>query len=145
MLYVKARSSTFYYKNKSILIDQIGEEIGVNYVLVESVRKTDSHVRVTAQLVDVASSSQIWADRFDQEINGTFSIQDDIPNVIVARLPHQLQKTLMEKVQKKPDDSYSAYEYFLKGHWLYISSAGENPSAPTSDLYQIDTKQLRYP
>ncbi|MFT5111427.1 MAG: adenylate cyclase [Parasphingorhabdus sp.] len=93
--------------------------------------KAGDQVRITTQLVDVASGNQIWADRIDKIFDSTFKLQDEISNTIVAKLPSRIQKALVDSVQQKPIETYSAYEYFLKGRWHFISSAGEDPAALT--------------
>jgi TolB-like protein len=60
--YVIARNSSFAYKGKAVHLKQIGEELGVGYVVEGSVRRDGDHVRITAQLNDVVTGSQIWAE-----------------------------------------------------------------------------------
>ena len=67
--FVIARNSSFTYKGKSVLIRQIGEELGVGYVVEGSVRKDAGRVRITAQLNDVTTGSHLWAERYDRELD----------------------------------------------------------------------------
>jgi TolB-like protein/DNA-binding winged helix-turn-helix (wHTH) protein len=62
-LFVIARNSSFTYKDRAIDVKQVGRELGVRYVLQGSVRKAGDRVRITGQLVDVATGAHIWADR----------------------------------------------------------------------------------
>src|SRR5215475_8094880 len=64
-LFVIARNSSFAYKGKSPDIRQVGRELGVQYVLEGSVRKAGNRVRISGQLIDAASGTHIWAERFD--------------------------------------------------------------------------------
>ena len=57
-----ARNSSFTYKGKSVDVKQVGRDLGVRYVLEGSVRKAGNRVRVTGQLIDVASGAHIWAE-----------------------------------------------------------------------------------
>ena len=76
--FVIARNSSFTYKGKAVHLKQIGEELGVGYVVEGSVRKEGERVRITAQLIDVATGSHIWAERFDRNIADVFAVPDEI-------------------------------------------------------------------
>ena len=62
-----ARTSAFTYKGKSVDVKQIGQELGVRYVLEGSVRRLGDQVQVNAQLIDAETRAQIWADRFNTD------------------------------------------------------------------------------
>ena len=64
--FVIARNSSFAFKGKAVHIKQVGEELGVGYVIEGSVRKDGDRVRITAQLNDVATGSHVWAERYDR-------------------------------------------------------------------------------
>jgi TolB-like protein len=90
-LFVIARSSTFKYKGKPVEVKQVGEELGVRYVLEGSVRRSDGKVRVTARLIDATKGHHLWAERFDREIKEVFAIQDEIASKIMKTLQVKLQ------------------------------------------------------
>ena len=71
--FVIARNSSFMYKGKAVHVKQVGEDLGVGYVLEGSVRKNGGRVRITAQLNDVANGSHIWAERYDRDVADIFS------------------------------------------------------------------------
>jgi TolB-like protein len=64
-LFVIARNSSFTYKGRAVDVKQVGRELGVRYILEGSVRKAAKQLRITAQLIDAATSNHLWADRFD--------------------------------------------------------------------------------
>ena len=66
-LFVIARNSTFAYKGRAVDVKQIGRELGVRYVLEGSVRKTADRVRITGQLIDSATGTHLWAERYDRK------------------------------------------------------------------------------
>ena len=76
--FVTARNSSFLYKGKAVHIRQIGEELGVNYVVEGSVRKLGDRVRITAQLNDALTGSHIWAERYDRNLAAVSAVQDEI-------------------------------------------------------------------
>src|SRR4029079_5299218 len=67
-LFVIARNSTFTYKGRAVDVKQVGRELGVRYVLEGTVRKAGSRIRVTAQLIEAATSNHVWADRYDRDL-----------------------------------------------------------------------------
>jgi TolB-like protein/class 3 adenylate cyclase len=80
--FVIARNTAFTYKGKSMDAKEIGNELGVRYVLEGSVQRDGNRVRVNAQLIDAESGAHLWADRFEDDVVDLFKLQDDV----VARL-----------------------------------------------------------
>ena len=87
---VIARNSSFAYKGKSVPMRQIGEELGVGYLVEGSVRKSGDRVRITAQLNDVATGRQLWAERYDRQLADVFAMQDEITEAVVAAIEPQV-------------------------------------------------------
>ena len=71
-----ARNSTYTYKGRAVDVKQVGRELGVRYVLEGSVRKAGERVRITGQLIDAATGTHLWADRFD----GSWSCENAVPD-----------------------------------------------------------------
>lgn len=76
--FVIARNSTFVYKGQGVDVSKVGHDLGVQYVLEGSVRKSGQRVRVTCQLLEGASGKHIWSDRYDRELTDMFAVQDEI-------------------------------------------------------------------
>jgi TolB-like protein len=76
-LLVIARGSSFTYKGKTINVTQVGRELGARYVLEGSVRKARNRVRITAQLVETAAGTHIWAECYDHLLDDIFEAQDE--------------------------------------------------------------------
>jgi len=89
-LMVIARNSSFAYKGTATDVRQIASDLGVRYVLEGSVRKSGDRLRVTAQLIDAANGSHLWAERYDRVVEDIFDIQDNITKEIVTALRVQL-------------------------------------------------------
>ena len=87
-LFVIARNTTFQFKGRASDVRDIANELGVRFVLEGSVHKSDDFVRVTAQLIDGASGSHVWADSYDRELTAAtvFAIQNEITEQVVATL-----------------------------------------------------------
>src|SRR5262249_41349742 len=114
-LFVIARNSAFTYKGKAVKVQEVGRELGVQYVLEGSVRKANDHVRITAQLVDAPTGSHIWAERYDRLLKDIFALQDEIVQQIMMTL--KLQLTLQEQgiSVRKHTNTLEAYDAFLRG------------------------------
>jgi TolB-like protein len=89
-LFVIARNSTFTYKGKPVKVQQVSEELGVRYVLEGSFRKSGDRVRITAQLVDAKAGNHVWAERYEQDVKGTFALQDEITVKVVNAMQVEL-------------------------------------------------------
>ena len=100
---VAARTSSFAYKGKREDIRNIGGKLGVRSVLEGSVRKTDSRLRITTQLIDVADGHHLWTDQYDPELEDVFAIQEEITHNIARALKIKLskrEKNAMEWVKR---------------------------------------------
>jgi adenylate cyclase len=113
-LLVIARNSTFTYKGKAVDIKQVGRELGVRYVLEGSVRKSGNRVRITGQLIDAATGTHLWADRFDSLLDDIFDLQDRVTSSVVGAISPQLERAEIERAQRKPTGSLQAYDYYLR-------------------------------
>ncbi len=92
-LIVIARASVFTYKGKPVTVQQVARELGVQYVLEGSVRKSGNRVRITAQLVDGKTGHHLWAERYDRDLKDIFALQDEIAQKIRATLAGYAVKT----------------------------------------------------
>jgi serine/threonine-protein kinase len=117
-LRVAALTSAFQFKNQSLDIRKIGEELNVGSVLEGSVRKAGNRLRVTAQLVDVADGYHVWSDRYDRDLEDVFAIQDEISEAIVKALePRLLEKKC--KPAPRREVNLEAYTLYLKGRYYW--------------------------
>jgi adenylate cyclase len=89
-LAVIARNSSFAYKGRPVSVAQVGRDLGVRYVVEGSVRKVDNRVRITAQLIDAATNTHVWAARYDRDLTDIFAVQDEISGEIVSALSHRI-------------------------------------------------------
>jgi adenylate cyclase len=67
-------------------VRQIGRELGVRFILEGSVRKTGDRVRITGQLIDTATGTHVWADRFDGGLEHAFDLQDQVTASVVGAI-----------------------------------------------------------
>jgi TolB-like protein/class 3 adenylate cyclase len=116
-LLVIARNSSFVYKGVARDIKQIGSELGVHYVLEGSIRKSDTRVRITAQLIDVSSGAHLWAQRYDRVLEDVFDLQDEITQTIVAEILPELEIAERNRAHSKSFASLSSWENYQRGMW----------------------------
>ncbi len=114
-LFVIARNSSFTYKGRSVDEKQVGRELGVRYVLAGSLRKAANRVRITGQLMDAATGTTLWSERFEGEIDNIFELQDRMTANVVCAIAPQVQRVEIERAKRKPTESLSAYDYYLRG------------------------------
>src|SRR5262249_2264373 len=114
-LFVIARNSSFTYKGRAVDVKLIGRELGVRYVLEGSVRKGANRLRISGQLIDAATGTHLWADRFDGELDNVFDLQDEVAAAVVGIIAPTLEKAEIERAQRKPTENLDAYDHYLRG------------------------------
>ena len=113
-LFVTARHSSFVFKNKAVSIRDIGQQLGVGYVLEGSVRKSGDRIRVTAQLIDVKTDQHVWADRYDRKLKDVFAIQDEITMNIIIALQVELTEGDQARLRARGTYNLEAYLKLLQ-------------------------------
>jgi TolB-like protein/tetratricopeptide (TPR) repeat protein len=114
-LFVIARNSSFTYKGRAVDITEVGRELGVRYVLEGSVRVAGGRIRIIGQLIDAASATHLWADRFEGGLEDIFDLQDRVTASVVGAIAPRLEHAEIKRAQKKPTESLDAYDYYLRG------------------------------
>ena len=133
-LQVTARSSAVQYrKGMSKTPAQIGQELGVEYLLTGTVRwqRTQAggrRVRVSPELIRVADSSARWQQPFDTELNDVFQVQADIASRVAQALDVALGTGAQEQLAQRPTRNVAAYDAFLRGEQLSQSMAVSDPN-----------------
>ncbi|QJP08875.1 winged helix-turn-helix domain-containing tetratricopeptide repeat protein [Pseudomonas multiresinivorans] len=117
-LFVIARTSAFAYKGKAMDVREIARELGVRYLLQGSARRADARVRINAQLVDALSGEQLWAERFDRELEAVFAVQDEVAGHIVQALLGHLRTPLPRNRPR----NIEAYELCVRARQLMDDS-----------------------
>ncbi|MEN8145541.1 MAG: tetratricopeptide repeat protein [Gemmatimonadota bacterium] len=113
-LRVSARTSAFAYKGVQRDLREVGRELSVAYLLEGSVRKDGDQLRITAQLIDVASDAHLWTDQYDRTLDNVFAIQTEIATAIAKalRVPLGLQDP---EALVTPTADLEAYDIYLAG------------------------------
>ncbi len=107
------------YDTKGKSIEQIGDELGVGYLLTGSIRKAGEQLRVSCQLVQVNPEEQEWAENFDKRMDDIFTIQTQVAEEVATKLQARLSPQEKEKLAQTPTDNIAAYNIYLKGREEY--------------------------
>jgi len=116
---VISRNSVFTYKNKPIKVQQVGQDLGVRYVLEGSIQKADNRVRITGQLIDAATGHHLWAEQYDRGLEDLFAVQDEITMHIASALQVELTDGEQAQVRHRSTNNFQAWGYAVKGYSLY--------------------------
>jgi adenylate cyclase len=116
-LRVIARNSSFLYRGGGIDVQQVGRELGADYVLEGSVRRADDRVRVTAQLIDAASGHHVWAERYDRELADVFELQDELSSAIAGSMLGEIEAREQDRVLAQDPRDLDAWDLTLRANW----------------------------
>ena len=134
---VVSRTSSFVY-DKPVKVQQVGDDLKVNYVIEGSVRRSGDKVRVTAQLIDASTGEHVWANRYDEEGSDVAVLQDDVANRIygtVAGLRGEIRKKEEADAWTKSAPSLAEYDYYLRGH-QYFFRFNKEDNAKARQIWQ---------
>lgn len=118
MLAVRSRSASFRYRGGLVDPIRVARDLDVRYVVEGSVRRLGDRVRITVQLIDGETGSQVWGERFDRLQSELFAVQDQVVQTIAGTLVGRVQMTDAERARRKPPASLAAYECVQRGNAL---------------------------
>ena len=128
-LFVISQNTTFANRQSPLSASAVHEKYGAQFVLEGSVRKAGKQVRITAKLADMTHESQLWAERFDCDLDDVFAVQDEIVASILHALGAAdgvLEKSLRASRRDLSPDGLTAYDCYLQGrdHFYRHGDAG---------------------
>jgi len=116
-----ARTSVMHYKGSRVSLDQVGRELGVQYVMEGSIRKDAERVRVTAQLIQTKDQTHVWAKEYDRELNEALVLQGEVAHEIADEIQLTLGSNnpgLRARRTLSPLH-YEAHDLYLKGQYFF--------------------------
>lgn len=120
---VISRTTSMQYKDTKKDIQTIGKELGARYIMEGSVRKFHDDLRITAQLIDVDSDEQLWAETYKGKLSDIFDIQEKVAKQIVDALMVKLTPTEKVELTKRPTLNAEAYDFNLRArNYLYLQT-----------------------
>ena len=139
-LFVIARNSSFTYKDKSVQVTEVSEELGVRYVVEGSVRSSASRVRVAVQLIDAENSRHVWAENYDRPTGDLFDLQDEITQSITGVLVPALSSAERERSLRSTRPSLDAWQSYQKGLAHYYRPFSHKDHAEAKRLFDHATR-----
>jgi adenylate cyclase len=133
-LAVVSRNTAFTFKGKSVEVSQVARQLKVSHVLEGSVRKAGGRVRITAQLIDGAKDNQVWAERFDRDLNDIFALQDEISEAIVKALKLKLLPEEKKAIEQRGTDNVEAYNLYLMARQNYATGIEQDPKRAEASI-----------
>jgi len=132
---VIGRNSSFIYKGKSVDSKQVARDLGVRYVLEGSVRRSGQHLRISVQLVDAVSASQIWAERYEMELKEAFAVQDAIAERVAGAIEPELLKTDSLPAAARQSGNMTAWDLVRQGTW-HFHHVGRDTHLKARELFR---------
>jgi adenylate cyclase len=125
-LSVVSRNSSFAFKGKAASLREVGERLGVTYLVEGSIRKAGNTVRVTAQLIDAQNDNHIWAERYDRSLEDIFEVQDDVVRRVASTLVGRLEHERQVRTRRQSESQLQAYDLYLRGRELFFNWTKED-------------------
>jgi serine/threonine protein kinase/Flp pilus assembly protein TadD len=114
-LRVASRTGSFQFQGTSTDLREIGNRLRVETILEGSVRKSDSRLRITVQLIEAAGGFHLWSESYDRELRDVFAIQQEIARNVVRSLRITLTPQEKGVLAEVPTSHVQAYDYYLRG------------------------------
>lgn len=134
-LRVIASGSSFQFKTREIPLSEIADKLGADYIVDGSVRRHGDRLRIAVQLIEAASGTCLWADRYDRQLEEIFAVQDAVTHMIVASLGVKTQNAALSRALRKSPSELDAYDCLLRARG-YTATLNENAHAESRDLLE---------
>lgn len=118
---VVARNTAFIFKGRAVNVCDIARDLDVSHVLEGSVRKAGQRVRITAQLIDGDTGGNLWAERYDRDLDDIFAIQDEISKSIVSALKLTLLPKEKQAIERRGTNNVEAYNLYLMARQFWMT------------------------
>jgi len=128
-LSVISRNSSFAFKDKAWSVQEIGRELGAQFIIEGSVRKAGRRIRVAAELIDSRSDRHLWGEVYDRDLDDIFAVQDEVVSSIIHALgaiDGVIERSAGQYIAETPNTRLSAYDCYLKaqGHYYCHDDSG---------------------
>jgi TolB-like protein/Tfp pilus assembly protein PilF len=143
-LSVKARSTVFFYKGKETTPKKIGQELGVQAVLLGSVAKRGDDLRLSLELVNAQTQDVLWSDTYNRKQSDLVSLQGEIARDVSRKLKSQLSGADVAKVEKNYTSNAEAYQLYLQGKFYWNKRTGEALKQAVAFYQQAIEKDQNY-
>jgi TolB-like protein/AraC-like DNA-binding protein len=118
---VKSRQSSDRYGSSILTDSEIGEALGVNYIIDGSVQKYGEQIKIIVHLINASNDTHIWSQDFDRKFDNIFSLESEISKLIATELDIILTPAEIIEIEKIPTQYVEAYNLYLKGQYFFYS------------------------
>ena len=134
-LCVIAGASSFVYRARTVSLQDCAAVLGARYIVEGSVRRGGQGLRITAQLLDAQAEIQLWAERYDGELEDVFALQDEVTGKVVSTLVGHLEEAEQQRSLRSPPETLSAYDLWLRGR-CYLNKGTQNDVLEARRLFE---------
>ena len=127
-LKVISRNSVMQYRGRERNMRDIGQALGVAYLLEGSVRRAADKVRITAQLIDARTDQHVWAENYDRDLADVFAIQSEVAQKIATQLRVNISPSEKAAIDMQPTRDMEAFDLYLQAKQL-INTYPDTPNA----------------
>jgi tetratricopeptide (TPR) repeat protein len=128
-------------------VKDVARDLGSQYVLEGSVRKSGDRVRITAQLIDAIADKHVWAEKYDRELKDVFQVQDEITQSIVTSVAPEFLSAELRRAQRKEEPNLDAWDAFMRGYWHHMRFTKDDNAIAQGLLRKaidLDSRQANY-
>jgi TolB-like protein/Flp pilus assembly protein TadD len=115
--FVIARNSSYAFKGRTVDAKRVAAELGAQYLLEGSVRKTGDRVRINTQLIDGTTACNIWAERYDRDATDIFLVQDEISKAITTTIAPAFIRIEAQRAGRKASEKLDVWDCTARGNW----------------------------
>jgi TolB-like protein len=125
-LRITSRTSSMLYKGTRKALKEIARELDVDVLVEGTVLREGERVRITAQLIDPATDSHLWAESYEKDLRSVLALQSEVAQAIAREI--RIRLTPQERVQiaQSQDVNPTAYEAYLKGRYYWNRRSGSS-------------------
>jgi TolB-like protein/Tfp pilus assembly protein PilF len=144
-IFVTARNSSFIYKGKAVDRRQVGNELGVRYLLEGGVRKSGNRVRITCKLIEASTGEHLWVEQYDRVLDDIFALQDEISMSVVGAIEPNVRKAEIDRIKRKRPESLDAYDLVLRAFPFVCQLMAEGAATAAPLLHRALAIEPDYP
>jgi TolB-like protein len=141
-LKISSGTETLTFKGSDKSFKEIGEELGVAYILTGSVMRLENNIKINIKLTNVKSGQYQWTESYDQQLTGVFSILSEVAQKVASTLNAQIRPQIIERMDQLPTENMEAYDLYLKAIGLPNVVTANNKQAIEwlKEATQLDSK-----
>ena len=143
-LQVISRTSMLRYAASDMTLREIGNDLGVDFIVEGSVRRIGNHVRVTVQLINARSDVHLWANNYERELVDVFATQSELSREISDSIHLELQPESVGRLEGMPTSSVMAYDLYIRAESLE-KTEGESEASLTSRREMLEEAVVEDP